>query len=330
MQHSLILVKILKKETVRRLRLIIKGLVNSITFKFFNKKEFESRDAIIICGAMRSGSTWLAELLSAVDSHLQVFEPLHPHFVKEVKNVGLGVNRYFVINEDNDNTKTQMFFEHVLTGKRLNHWMLSQASISDVIKAKRLVIKFVRANLLVDWMTKVLDIRKPVVIIRHPCGMIASTMKKNWIKDKQQILNHPYLLKFPSILEKCKALNSQEELSAILWCIQYHPLLKQSNGKYILVSYEALVRNGKSELIKIYSQWNETPPLEAIDQLQRASDTSTKDSMITQGRDPLESWKHYFNTEQVNKILNVLSYFDIGIYTSELEPNYHLINEFNN
>lgn len=319
-----------KKQTVRQIRLILKGVINSIVFKLFNKNKFKCQDAIIICGAMRSGSTWLAELLSAVDGHLQVFEPLHPRYVGDIKKIGLGNNRYFVVDDNKQNEEVKRFFEGILSGKRLNHWMLSQASLNDTFRAKKLVVKFVRANLLIGWMTKFLDIRKPIVIIRHPCGIIASTMKKKWVKDKHQILNHPYLLRFPDILEKCKMLDSQEELSALLWCIQYHPLLKPSNGKYILVSYESLVRNGKGELIKIFSQWNEAPPLEAIEKLHKASDTSTKDSMIYQGKDPLESWRFFFNTEQTNKILNVLSYFDIHIYTSELEPDYTIIEQFNN
>ncbi len=318
------------KQTVRRIRLIIKGLINSTLFKLVNRNHFKSNDAIIICGAMRSGSTWLAELLSAVEGHMQVFEPLHPHYVKEVNKAGLGNNRYFFIDKKSDNFPAQYFINSVLTGKYLNHWMLSQASFSDVINAKKLIVKFVRANLLIDWMNKVLDIRKPIVILRHPCGIIASTMKKKWIKDKNQVLGHPYLQQYPQILAKCKDLTSQEELSAILWCIQYHPLLKHNNGEYILVSYESLVRNGKDELIKIYAQWNEVPPIEAIQQLQQASDTSTKDSMINRGKDPLAGWTDFFSNEQIDRILNVLSYFDIQVYSKELEPDYNLINKYNN
>ncbi len=71
----------------RTVRLIFNGLLNSILFRLIHFNGFNPNNTIMVFGSMRSGSTWLAEVISSVNGHLQIFEPLHPVYVPEAKEV---------------------------------------------------------------------------------------------------------------------------------------------------------------------------------------------------------------------------------------------------
>ncbi len=70
---------------MKMIKLIINGVVCNLLFKLLDRRSFNSENAIVIFGSIRSGSTWLAEFLSSLDGYRQKFEPLHPIHVPQVK-----------------------------------------------------------------------------------------------------------------------------------------------------------------------------------------------------------------------------------------------------
>lgn len=303
------------------------GVFNTLVFKCLYGKGFDQKDTIVICGSIRSGSTWLAELLSTADRHVQIFEPLHPDYVKQVTPI-MPKRNWFVASEKQW-PEGEKFYQKVLSGKLVNPWMLSQIPLKKLFTAQRLVIKFVRANMMFGWLTKLPNIRKPVLVMRHPCAIISSELAKGWGPTTTKVLGNAYFELIPEIKEKCKNLSKPEEIAAIGWCMRYHAPLHQANpDDYILVTYEALVRNGEHELSRIYEGWGTALDKSLVEKLDKPSDTSTGNSFIVQGKDPLAGWKSKLTEEQISNVLKVLDIFGMDFYSADLEPDLEKLSQF--
>lgn len=312
---------------IRKIKLVTKGYIAFLFFKVMGKK-FNQQQTITIFGAPRSGSTWLAELLSSCPEHLQIFEPLHPENVRQVKQVIPTRNHYISAEQPWDDGKK--LFTKILTGKLLNPWILSQAKLLKIFQSKRLVIKFVRANLMLDWFTQNLNVLPPVLIVRHPCAVIASQLKKGWPPSKIQLLNHPYLEQYPSIKSKCLGLSTSEELAALAWCLRYHaPLSASKPYKFILVTYEELVLNGDLVLKNIFKKLQLTYSDQIARQLIKPSDTSTEKEKINQRDHILTSWQQTLTADQIDNILSVVNIFNMAFYNKNIEADYQLLKNFN-
>ena len=269
----------------------------------------------------------MAEILSSLDGHIQIFEPLHPEYVPEVKKYVPEWNQY--VPKHQEWPEGKIFFNKIVSGKVINPWIMSQANLLKIINAKRLVVKIVRGNLLLEWFTNNVTSLKPLLVIRHPCAIIASQLNKAWPPGKNLILNHAYFKEYPEIKSACMNLTQPEELAALAWCHRYHgPLMAKKPYPFVLVSYENLVRNGPQELNKIFDAWNMPVDQKAVAQLSVPSDTVTSSSQIVSGKDPLSGWKNKLTEQQVSNILNVLQIFNMDFYNHELEPDYDKLASF--
>ena len=312
---------------IRKIRVLARGVVSSVVFKLLYRKGFDSSKALIICGSTRSGSTWLAELVSSIDGHSQIFEPMHTGYVKEAKHAGIERNMF--VKESEEWPQGRRFFTKVLTGKVINPWIASQIPWNKLLKTERLVVKFVRANLVLGWLSKHLDILPPAMVIRHPCAIIMSQLNKGWSPSKEVLLSNKYFDSHPKIKQACHKFDKPEERAALAWCLRYHgPLTLNKPYPFVLVCYERLVRNGEEEIKKLFDAWNLPVTQSVLDKLSKPSDTVTENSQVVSGKDPLAGWKKHLTTTEVENILAVLSVFDMNFYSDALEPNYEMLNAF--
>jgi hypothetical protein len=315
------------KKIIRKIRLVFKGSIASFCFKALHKKGFKTNESLLICGSIRSGSTWLAELISELDGHIQVFEPMHPEYVPLAGQVIPTRNMY--VPQKAAWPEGVSFFEKVMSGKQINFWTASQMPLNKIFKTKRIVVKVVRANLMLDWITHNVDILPPALVIRHPCAIIASQLNKGWPPSRKLLLENSYLDKYPDIRLQCAALSKPEELAALAWCIRYHaPLSAEKPYGFILICYEQLVRNGEQELKKLFDAWQLPLDEKVINRLNVPSDTVENDSQIVSGKDPLAGWKNKLSSQQVDSILAVLTIFKLDFYSHDLEPHYEKLNSF--
>lgn len=315
------------KKYIRKGRVFIRGVISSLLFKVFHRGGFDMNETMVIFGTTRSGSTWLAEIVSSVSGHCQIFEPLNRQYVKQAKKANIEQNHYIL--PDSEWRSIRRFFESIFSGKLMNAWLASQIPIKRVMQTRRLVVKIVRGNLLMGWICQNLPILPPALIIRHPCAVISSQLNKGWEDSLWFSLNNPYFFLYPDIREKCKQLSKPEELAALAWCIRYHaPLSLEKPYPYTLICYERLVRKGSEEVEPLFKSWN----LELTDDVKKqfniASDTSTQDSNISKGRDPLAGWTNKLTEEQITNILNVVKIFGMDFYTTNLEPDYEKLANF--
>jgi len=306
---------------------MIRGIVNSILFKLFYRKGFNPEDTLVICGSTRSGSTWLAELITSLPGHSEIFEPFNTLYVHDALLAGVKRNMY--VTKEANWPAGEKLLNKILSGKLVNPWVLSQIPIAKTLKTERLVVKFVRANLMMDWLGAQLPGRPAAMVIRHPCAIISSLLKKGWAPSRKVLLRNAYFDEHPELRRKCANFKSKEQRAALSWCLRYHaPLSLPKPYPFVLVCYERLVRNGQAELKKLFDAWQLPLTEEVLAHLSVPSDTVTEDSQIIKEADPLAGWKKKLTAQQVASILEVLSVFNMDFYSEELEPDYAKLEKF--
>lgn len=300
---------------------LFRGVVNTIMLNTIFNRQYDIRKTLVVAGTARSGSTWLAEIVSAHPEAIQIFEPISPTNVRAARKCGFTYDTYCEAGKEWP--EGRIFLEKVLRGQVLTPWTTSQIPVSKTGKSRFLVVKFVRANLLLGWLTSNFPIKPPVLIIRHPCATIASQMHKDWIPGKKVLLSNRFFSNFPELKRECKQFNRPEELLAIRWCMRYYaPLSLPAPYPFHLLTYEGLVRHGEEEILRLFSRWGSSPPQESFALLVRPSKTVTDNSQVLMGRDPLSGWKRHLSEEQAAHILFIVRLFNLDFYSEALEPDY--------
>jgi len=286
---------------------------------------------IIIAGSPRGGSTWLAEVLNTIPETSIIWEPFNLGHVPRVSwrkkvpefaALGLGWRPY--IAPDEEAAPVEAFLREVLTGRLLNWSLASHSNLRQIVRSNRWIVKFCRANRLLKWMTNRFPSQEYILLIRHPCAVVASQIvNRNWANVKTPHVDHRLLAAYPhmgSILEK---LETWEEALAATWCMDYWtPLSQQQPHPWILLTYEKLVREGAIELERIFGELDLEMPARAAERLGVPSAVTSADSPVVAGGDPLASWRWRLSAQQIRRVLDVVSALGLDFYDEELEPDY--------
>lgn len=313
-------------ESIRKPLSGIKTVVLNTALPYYGRlqaKNYDIRKTIVITGCPRSGTTWLAEIMSTVPGYRMLYEPLDMNRVPEAKAAGLGWRPY--IAPGTDWPEAEEFLRRVLTGQILNRLTTKHLSIAQILRRNAWVIKFVRASAILKWMTEKFQIRTPILLIRHPCAVIASQSRGlHPYKIPLPIdVNPAFAAAYPQFLDYLESLETQEEARAARWCMHYYPPLSLPKPHpWLLVPYERLVRQGERELERIFDALDIEMPEDAVKRLKVPSATTKKWSNVLTGKDPLSGWKESLTTEQIKRILRVVSTFGLDFYDEGLEPDY--------
>ena len=315
---------------------------------------------IIIAGSARSGTTWVLDVVAESNNLRTVFEPLQPHGVPEAKHFG---HRYLKRNSFEPEIKS--FMEKVFKGNLHNIWpntrflpcrlqpKLSKMSSLNydyhfigrykrflmryfeyLIKYScRRITKFIRANLMLDWLIANFD-ATIIFVVRHPGAVTASKIsatKNNPTWDfygiDQQNILHQY--KYDELLRKdyleeyheifSKKL-SPAEGHTLLWCIEnILPLYGQQKKKYYVFFYEDIVTNPVREydrMIKIMGL-EKKPKRSVIIRPSQQASRELRENSIEENQ--LTRWMKGFNYQQLSEIDNILKFFKVTTY-SAFEP----------
>ena len=144
-------------------------------------------DTIVVCGPPRSGTTWLAELLRECPGRYKLLnEPPHVGWNSRAREAGFdGRTR---INRHENRPALEAYVRDALKGNvELGpSWHFRHETpigkLFEHVTHQRLVVKFCRAGRMLHWLADRFPVRQLVVIIRHPCAVIASmlNMGDNW------------------------------------------------------------------------------------------------------------------------------------------------------
>lgn len=269
---------------------------------------------IVVFGAGRSGTTWLAQIIASAGLEF-VFEPLNPGEVPEarvMKPVPLYCRKH-------DAFEWEELFGRMMNGDVRNSW-----TIRSNPGVERKVIKFIRANLLIEWILHNFDVH-PVFITRNPLAVVASIkeqgweLKAGWVQNvlTSQRLNEPFFSKIQEVPEWVSRDLTDAEVKALYWCIHNH--VPRSMGlvrKLHLVRYEELCEDPE----KVFGQ---LAPKIGIPMDSRTRSAFSKPSFMrgkrqgTKGYDPRRAWKDVLAPEDVDAVKRIVGAFGLDRYIDD-------------
>jgi len=192
-----------------------------------------------------------------------------------------------------------------------------EIKIKEAVSANKLIVKCVRANRLLPWICYNFRIPTPILLIRHPCAVIASQLKtSDWNQTKKPPLPD-YVKDLPGLYETYLQANCVEEYLAISWSLdQLTPLMYREQFPYIIITYEELFTDSHRALTKIANTWKVELPLE------KALATINKPSSVVyeSGISGIEGWKNQLSSDQIMLIMKIVHGFGLHFYNDETLP----------
>jgi hypothetical protein len=193
-------------------------------------------------------------------------------------------------------------------------------------QARTLVFKCTNANLMLHQLGDLLSL-DVVVLLRHPCAVVASQLTHGaWedvTKENPDVVEDMgrVLRKFPKWKSTWSACTTQEEVLAFIWGVRTAiPLRHSESSSWLVTTYEDLVEAPKTELPRIFEHVDQVPPKQVWDQLGASSATTQKDSNVVQGKSPLTTWQRRLSDGQVSQILSIVHDMGITVYSEDLRP----------
>ena len=194
-------------------------------------------------------------------------------------------------------------------------------------KTDRLIIKFIRANLMLGWLAKnynakiVLLVRHPAAVVSSRLRLIESTPQHTWSFDNlfrqyttDTRLAEDYLHKYNSVLRG--PLTPTSALT-VIWCIEnVLPIVKaQKHGHYVAF-YEDLILDPNTywnQLLQ-YLGFNAVPNSKILSKPSQQASMDMKESGLNDRQ--FTKWTTYLNQKQVTEIETVLKAFQVNIYSA--------------
>jgi hypothetical protein len=276
-------------------------------------RDFDPSSNLILCGAPRGGSTWLAELLSQVPQTALLFEPLHlwrkPPFGE------LNFCGYQPIPEHADWPEARATFDAVFRGRFVNDWTGHQSSILAFLLAKRMLVKMVRATAMLPWLIRSFQfLNRPVLLVRHPLAVVASQLRFGFARDGFhgfRIPDCPFNEHFMKHRDFLSGLRTAEEGLAAHWCLANQVTLSSSGNDraWTTVYYEHLLLDPERELRRIFENWELPLPRHLLNRVRRPSAKTIDSRFLSKPERQLDKWRQAFNDEQLERLVVVLEHF---------------------
>jgi len=296
----------------------IKTKLRTHIIKTLTRNRFNHNKALVITSSPRSGSTWLGNLIEkGLPGTIPLFEPLHLREVPEAQAAGFDWHTYR--RPADPWPKGYHFLKRVFEGQIINSWTGRDIRLRRMLTAKQVLVKFVRLNRLLPWLTNNFDLLPPVLLVRHPCAVVASMLNTDWgVYSKPQI--PPFLDEMPELRQCITNLTLNEEFIAAYWALDLMPALWHPKPwQWVLITYEELVTHPESTLDKIACRWNKSFDMNAL------KETIAIPSQVVSknGVQGVEGWKRQLDGDQISAILRVTQQFGFDFYDASTLPVYH-------
>jgi hypothetical protein len=292
-------------------------------------RHYDPRQTLVVSGSPRGGTTWLAESLASLPGHLLLSEPLEPSTHPNIlETLGIGYDHAIPpgthVERGTIDWAVCDYLQKVLAGKVplaefLKPGGLSNLPLRNLFQFRRYVVKFIRGNLLLYWLLQSSGV-KGVLIIRHPCAVVASQMHFAWqnaIRWRERWI--PLFERHePSLVKLVRSITTDEEVLALDWAVtNLLPLKQPRPHPWLLVAYE--------EMLEDSAAWKKmcnyldcpVPSPGAIAQ----SSTTTKPRLGESGpKHTVEKWKRHLSDRQVDAILRICAEVGVDFYDKSLFP----------
>jgi hypothetical protein len=314
------------------------------------------KSVAIIAGSGRSGTTWVLDSLARANRMRTVFEPLHPIGVPSAAPFA---HRY--VETDADAPELRAFMEEALSGRMHSLWAnyrirpdrfnpLTNSPIAVYLHMKKSVgllgtygfqrgfsghaIKFIRANLMLSWLKRQFDI-STILIVRHPCAVIASRFKLagvDWSAEKAVGRYRDDKLIYEMVGQRfgfdlAKPMSAAAALTSV-WCVEnVLPLEWSAQGQFEVVAYENLLVNPHTEWKKVvgYLGLANAPGGELLEVPSQQAAIDMRQKTFTSAH--VERWKSQLDHKVMDDVADVLDQFSVTLYSVDSAMPVHRGNE---
>ncbi len=269
---------------------------------------FDPTRAFVVTSAPRSGSTLLARMLTSMGSASVLFEPLNLRDVPEAAAAGFDWSTYR--GPGTRWSDGEIFLRRVFEGRIINPWTARELSLSSAVRAQRLIVKFVRANQLLPWLCERFRLPAPILLIRHPCAVVASQLGYGW-RGTLRPDCPAYLAPYPGFRAVLANTGTQAAHLAASWCLEYLPaFLTPQPAPWLLLTYEGLLLQPRAALTRIGEHWGVRFDMEKVMAIMDQP-SSTVSSAGIRG---LNGWRQVLSPAQVSSIHAVVQGFGLCFY----------------
>ena len=301
----------------------IKKHITSGLLSYYLPGRFDESKVFVLTSSPRSGSTLLGQILDEIPQSCPLFEPLQLNYVPEAKSAGFSWRTY--VHPEQEWNAGKKFFHKIFEGRIINSWTTMEMSLTKAIKANCMVVKFVRANRLLPWLCNNFTIPKPILLLRHPCGVVASQLNYDhaW-SDIQRPEIPEYIQQYPKFIEIIEEANSEIEFLTITWILDQLPvLLSETPERWLIITYEDLILQPEKTLKCISNQWKVNLNTEkALAKLHKPSTV-----VSTSGISGVNGWQKKLTKEQINTILNLVHAFGLSFYSKKENIDHSQLND---
>lgn len=287
------------KSRIKKIIINLLGTVASIGY--------DRCDTVFVSGTGRSGTTWVAEVLSKQMNFTLVNEPFNvgPNQEWRPSEFGFEKVNYWPQSIDKECKK---YINNVAFGKEL-HLSWGDFDPLEFATSNGYVVKAVLVN---PCFAKVLKVTGSpgVFLIRHPCGVVSSQQNHpGWAHFSKQSRKLPAEVArdYPRFEAVFNSISSQLEVLAFWWAVEnIIPLRTPRPHPWELVSYESLVRDPVGEFARlIESVDGESPSLKQLKRDVQKPSSSTRE-YSQPGKSPTSIWKERLSPKEVDTIYRVV------------------------
>ena len=263
----------------------------------------DHRDSVFLAGSGRSGTTWVSEVINHKGGYRYVFEPFNP---ARVRAFGHFRSKQYLRPDDT----SEEFLEPArlaLTGALKDPWT---DRFNKTFVARRRLIKDIRANLLLGWMRANFPGVPIVLLLRHPCAVVASRLALGWKDNLRETMEQEELVEdfLRPVEAQIRAARDDFERHLFLWSIDnYVPLRQFARGEIHLVFYEKLLAKPEDELQSLFDFLGEDLDDRVYDRLGRPSPLSRKNAPLPS----VDGWRARVSASQLERACEILALFGL-------------------
>ena len=292
----------------------------------------DHRSALFVAGSGRSGTSWLAELINHRNEYHYVFEPFHPLEADSQNPMepGLPICRVFgyhqYLRPEMADPRFLTPAAAVLAGKARSRWT---EKFNQRLIARRRIVKDVKANLILKWLSANFPGMPIVFIIRHPCAVAASRKNLSWDVHWELVLDQ--VLKQTELVEDFmapfvglfKSASTYVEQQILMWCLDnYVPLRQFKRDEIHVAFYENLIAFPESEIPRLFAFLDKRIDSSVYDAMRKPSLLSDWNSPVLAGARRTHNWLSVLDRSEINRAMELLAAFGLdSVYSDDPFPN---------
>lgn len=278
----------------------------------------DANNVVFLAGSARSGTTWLSNLINFKNDYRYIFEPFWGEKVQMCR--AFGTRQY--LRSGTDDERYLGPARAIISGRVRNKWA---DQFNQNFDNRRILVKDIRANLILYWLRNWFPGMRFILLLRHPCAVALSRMRLQWKADlvrfsSQRDLVTDYLQ--PFLLELDSA-SDEFNKHVTSWCIENYVPLKLFAGHELHVAwYEYLCVEPRENLERLFSFLGSSLDERVFERLREPSPVSWNTSAVLAGADRVHGWKRQVTESQIRRASEILDRFGLSVlYSDDPLPN---------